>query len=362
MCCVLRCTLLMSVRPHLRCGVCAMGDDKWIRRKPGRVSGTVVPPPAGGHLPPLPQRRGLTRPRLGRDGLGQARSRSVAPDRPERPDNSKYTKNSKRHEGRESSEGSEHLALADNAPSPAAGQNAEFRPNSTTSQNPESPAGPALPDNVRQLFPPVLHARKIQPATARNLHPSAGQVKRADLSAVTDRQPGTDRHFATDRRPGTGARSSTDGRSGTGRRPASDGASPASTLASPNGQAVTASLPLAVAWGAPQRPRAGRLTWSRRRPTLISQRMVATPGGRRQMVWMVALTVLVLLTAAGTMAALMRQPSTGRGDRAGNQGNVPGGRGAADARAAAARWVSREVSRSDIIGCDAVMCTALVGA
>src|SRR5215470_4396808 len=166
----------------------------------------------------------------------------------------------------------------------------------------------------------------------------------------------------TGRRPGTGARSSTDGRSGTGRRPASDGASPASTLASPNGQAVTASLPLAVAWGAPQRPRAGRLTLSRRRPRLISQRTAATPSGRRQVVWMVALTVLVLLTAAGTMAALMRQPSTGRGDRAGNQGNVPGGQGAAAARAAAARWVSREVSRSDIIGCDAVMCTALVDA
>jgi len=206
----------------------------------------------------------------------------------------------------------------------------------------------------------VLHARTIQPATARNLHPSAGQVKRADLSDVTDL------------------------------RPSSDGASPASTLASPNGkpvtaspngqpvtaspngqpvtaspngQPVTASQRLAVAWGAaPQRSRAERPTLSRTRLRLTSRRAAATPGSRRQVVWMVALTVLVLLTGGGTMAALMRQPSTGRADQAGNQGIVPGGPGAAAARAAAARWVSREVSRSDIIGCDAVMCTALVDA
>ena len=67
------------------------------------------------------------------------------------------------------------------------------------------------------------------------------------------------------------------------------------------------------------------------------------------------LTVLVLVTAAGTTVALVRQPGS-----TGANGNVPAAlSGAAAARAQAARWISREVSRSAMIGCDTVMCAAL---
>src|SRR5215470_39956 len=47
---------LTSVRPNLDRDF-FMADDKWTQRKPGRVSGTVVPPPAAEDAPPLPERR-----------------------------------------------------------------------------------------------------------------------------------------------------------------------------------------------------------------------------------------------------------------------------------------------------------------
>jgi hypothetical protein len=78
--------------------------------------------------------------------------------------------------------------------------------------------------------------------------------------------------------------------------------------------------------------------------------------------------VALLLTAAGTTMALVRQQGGGKGTSGppgtatAGGGPVPGLSGAAAARSAAARWISREVSRSSIIGCDTVMCRALVKA
>src|SRR6266700_3446461 len=257
----------MSVWLNLQCGVCAMGDDKWIRRKPGRVSGTVVPPPAGEDLPPLPQRRNQGRPRLRHDGREHGRTRSVAPARPDQP---------------------EHFEL---------------------------------PDSVRHLFPPVLRARKTQPVRDRNRHPS-GQVQPPDAPSTTDRPAGRD-------------------------RPA---------MASASGSL-------------PEQPAATRHTWPGIRFGWAGHRLgwaghwlAAGPGSRRQVMWMVALTVLALLTAAGTTIALVRQPAAGRGPRAGQAETAGMERSlsaAAAARSAAAAWVSREISRSAIIGCDLVMCTDL---
>src|SRR5260221_6489590 len=61
-----------------------MGEEKWMRRKPGRASGTVVPPPVGDDPPPLPERRnpGRTRHRLVAPPRGRTR-----PPVPEMPDN-----------------------------------------------------------------------------------------------------------------------------------------------------------------------------------------------------------------------------------------------------------------------------------
>jgi hypothetical protein len=88
------------------------------------------------------------------------------------------------------------------------------------------------------------------------------------------------------------------------------------------------------------------------------------------------LTVLLILTAAGTIAALVRQDGGGKsavnsawvgGAQAGASGS--GGRGGGDgttlagaaaSRMAAARWVSHEITKSAIIGCDKVMCGVLM--
>src|SRR5262249_24622102 len=61
-----------------------MGEEKWLHRKPGRASGTVVPPPVADDPPPLPERRrpGGTRQRP--DGLPDAQKQ---PPTPEMPDN-----------------------------------------------------------------------------------------------------------------------------------------------------------------------------------------------------------------------------------------------------------------------------------
>lgn len=99
-------------------------------------------------------------------------------------------------------------------------------------------------------------------------------------------------------------------------------------------------------------------------------------GHRRHAAWLAALTVLVLLTAAGTLAALFGQHAASEQAARGRSGNAAadrgsgaalsaGGRalaGATTSRAATANWVAREVSRSAIIGCDTVMCGALVKA
>ena len=74
---------------------------------------------------------------------------------------------------------------------------------------------------------------------------------------------------------------------------------------------------------------------------------------------MVLLSVLVLITAAGTLVALIRHPG---GHGRGAQRGLAALSGAAAARASAAQWVSSQVSRSDMIGCDAVMCADLLKA
>ena len=119
-------------------------------------------------------------------------------------------------------------------------------------------------------------------------------------------------------------------------------------------------MPLAVAWGTESpRPVVVRRILPRSRPLGTRQPSLTGSGGRRQVLWMVSLSVLVLVTAVGTVVALMRQSA---GDRQGAQQGLAALSGAAAARAAAAQWVSNQVSRSEMIGCDAVMCTDLLKA
>jgi len=215
-----------------------MGEEKWIRRKPGRVSGTVVPPPAGDELPPLPQRRGAARSRHRSDAFANG-------------------------------------GLA---------------------------APPVVPDNVRPLFRPVL-----QPRGAR--------------------------------RPRVGA---------VAPNPARSAGEPYDRL-----EAAAGTVGTLVATPDPLQARPGAT------PQGKEPARYAGGAGRRHVAWLAALTLLLLLTATGTGVALL-----GPGSQSPEHRPVGGEvlAGAAAARAQAATWVSREVSRSAIVGCDAVMCGLLVKA
>jgi hypothetical protein len=98
---------------------------------------------------------------------------------------------------------------------------------------------------------------------------------------------------------------------------------------------------------------------------LFARRQAGGSTSRRRLGWAFALTA-ILLAAGGTAIALSRPQVTDRpGDTGGTR--VPGTIGTATgglsdagaARVRAAAWISREVSRSAIIACDAVMCSSL---
>lgn len=100
------------------------------------------------------------------------------------------------------------------------------------------------------------------------------------------------------------------------------------------------------------------------------QRLVprATEAGSRrrfgrQVVWLVALTVLALLTAVGTVVALVQLHASGARLSADTGQAGPGVQtglsGAATARVQASAWIAREISRGSIIACDSLMCADL---
>src|SRR5258707_12560308 len=60
-----------------------MGEEKWMRRKPGRASGTVVPPPVGDDPPPLPERRNPGRTRHRPESSPRGRTRPPVPEMPD---------------------------------------------------------------------------------------------------------------------------------------------------------------------------------------------------------------------------------------------------------------------------------------
>src|SRR5215470_7784115 len=326
-----------------------MGDDKWARRKPGSVRGTVVPPPAGDDLPPLPQRRGLLRSRRGRD----QRSSDTTASRPAAA-NAAGSRSRADFSASDSTEFPQNSGNGTSLPNLPELRRQPSPENSQTQRNLRNSArspGPELPDNVRQLFPPILRSRRVLPAAARAMHPSASNVQSPQVQPVT-RQPPT----AQDQPPGRNAKNPHD-RTHTGWRlprlhvpGVTGGARDRSTTASergvPRGHRAGGSMPLAVAWGTESpRPVVVRRILPRSRPLGTRQpSLTGSGGGRRQVLWMVS---------------LMRQSA---GDRQGAQQGLAALSGAAAARAAAAQWVSNQVSRSEMIGCDAVMCTDLLKA
>src|SRR6266851_7822973 len=123
-----------------------MGEEKWMRRKPGRASGTVVPPPVGDDPPPLPERRnpGRTRHRLEGSPRGHTQ-----PPVPEMPDNVRllFQPVLRPSEGGTGNDGrAVEVSPARRGAGPARAGSAattQVLPSSRL-QNPESGAGPGL--------------------------------------------------------------------------------------------------------------------------------------------------------------------------------------------------------------------------
>jgi hypothetical protein len=183
-----------------------------------------------------------------------------------------------------------------------------------------------MPDNVRLLFQPVLHSRDVRAARDRIRHPGSGPPWRAAESPAA---------------------------SDVAREPQAAEDWPLAAMAQGSARGPASAVSQAAAVTAPV---ASRALPARSRAT--GRRSAAGSGHPRNVIWLAALTVLVLATAAGTTVALVRQPGG-----AGTSGRAPAAlSGAAGTRARAARWISREVSRSAMIGCDEVMCADLSAA
>jgi hypothetical protein len=310
-----------------------MGNDKWTRRKPGRVSGTVVPPPPEEDGPSLQRRRSSGRPRLGRD-----------------------------EQDREAAERREARRAPDQAPvAPAAGPEPREEAESVTTSTLHAEAEPEVPQPVRQIFPPVLRPTPVLPA-------GGAATNHQVLAPGGDppRPPAAPSPASPVRRVESAAADPAADRPPVVRSPVSPAGPPALS---------SAGTALAVAWGAELgRSRAvsripARSGWSVLDPDLELRPRAWLPPrtglrsgqrGGRQALWMITLTVLLLLTAAGTTVALMRQPAAGRPGPP-NQ-KLPAVLGAGAARSAAAAWVSGNINRSEFIGCDTVMCSDLLKA
>jgi hypothetical protein len=118
----------------------------------------------------------------------------------------------------------------------------------------------------------------------------------------------------------------------------------------------------------PRTPAPGPRPASRPRPPARAIPARAGRADRRHVAWLATLSVIVLLTAAGTAIALVRAGSgPGHSSASGGsqrRGTSPGAplTAAAAIRSQAAAWVAREIGRSAIVGCDTVMCGALTDA
>src|SRR5262249_5059564 len=117
-----------------------MGDEKWRRRKPGSVSGTVVPPPVEEDPPPLPQRRTYAR-------FRQSSDRRLPDAKP-----------------------------------PGSGM-PDAKLNDSKLTDAKLP-DPQLPDNVRLLFQPVLRARDAGRGNAGSLQSNSGTTHPASRSGT----------------------------------------------------------------------------------------------------------------------------------------------------------------------------------
>jgi hypothetical protein len=295
-----------------------MGEDKWIRREPGSISGSMVPPPAEPGKPrpepgasPLPKRQPKSRPQPSRPQQSKPQpdvppSIAALPSVPAGASGPAGLAGRKLYVARSTQAPLQAAQLRAAQPQAAEPLGIEpfevplTEPPATESPLPESPlpeSPPPVPDNVRYLVRPVP----------------------AQPNAESDQQDP----------PRAGRRAAP-----AGLRP-DEGGGPSAAADS---------------------TRPGRL----RRPLTVA-----------------AAVSLILVTAIGTAFVLVRHNSSAPATRA-SSGTGPVTRGghatatgaraltglsnAAITRSRAASWIVREISRSAIIACDDVMCGQLFNA
>ena len=286
-----------------------MGEDRWTHREPGSITGSVVPPPVVPAEsspiplpPPLPRRQ----PRASGHQRAADADKLITPIRrvsgSSGPDPSVAAPTRARPAPRNSGAGQRRLQLAQ---APAA-------------------TAPQLPDNVRYLFKPVIR-------------PAALAVESADTGAEPNAEHRPNEHPSTEHHT-------------TEHRTAKRGRAPRTSAGPAGAPAADINRPKTAA----ARARSGAGGKLRRRLTLL------------------AAVLVVASTAVGTAFALVRhglpadsvfkqnaaQRHSTRDERA-SRGRLPGLLPGAMASAQAARWVAREIGKSAIIACDAVMCTHL---
>ena len=306
-----------------------MSREKWKRRKPGSISGTIVPPPA--------------------DDSPTAAAPPDGSPLPKRTPGGHWADplpRQRRPEG-----------------SPAGHRAEDLRRNAP----PQEPV--RLPDNVRSLFKPVIVTpeageRVVRPRGAKPAARSPGNrpglVVAAPDRGAAESDAGSGRASGVGVGKGAAAGVGKGAAAGVGKGEAA-GVGKGETAGVGKGSGVSAETGSAASAGKGSGVSAGKdsreSALARHGSPARRRRVVKSAAGGRHGLWLAALTVLVVLTAAGTTLALVQQsaPET----RLVSSNPQAGLSYAAAIRARAAAWITREVTRGAIIACDAVMCADL---
>lgn len=313
-----------------------MGEEKWTRREPGSVSGSMVPPPASRDettpgQSPVPKPAGRTpEQQAGPARTDAAEVRRASGEAP--PDRPVTVGSGSPELPRRTAYGSpRRLYVAVPQPDPAAAS---------------ASITPQLPDNVRYLFKPVLTQTTLavdfdeidDPEPRRAAIPAAQRFGSAPSPKQAAQENADPEGGAEHDQPAAGERT---------RR--------ASVLAAAGNHRRTDPLDP---------------------DGTVPAGLVASHRLRRLLSVAVGLAVVVATAAVTTLALLGGRPA---GDARQTTAQGPGGAAQATpyatgakaitglsragiVRARAARWVMREVSRSVIVACDAVMCSQLFNA
>src|SRR5580658_1578224 len=348
-----------------------MGEEKWTHREPGSISGSVVPPPAEPSAEPLVEP--LVEP-LAESPVESAGPQTATPQpATPQPATPPLPRRQPRSKSAQAASASADSASADSASAGSVSADSVPGPLESLPSIPRRAGGsaqrhlqvagpisgqPQLPDNVRYLFRPVL----TQATTT-----TTGPVTEASGAAVRERPPAGEAQAPQTQSPQTQSPQAQSPQTQSPQTQSPQAQPPAAQF--PREQSPLAQSPSA------QSKRKGGLAGS---GTHRRQGKRESGGQLWRHVTLAAAVFLIVGTAVGTAFTLVghgqvpsrvQQASSGRRQvtRGGGLAEtgaraLTGLSNAAIVRSEAASWIVREISRSMIIACDAVMCGELFNA